>query len=225
MKLLGLGALSSAGLAGCAKYPSSTLASGSRIICTMTVNGQINPNYVYIFAFQPLNITNPTTQGPIPVIAPPWGNGFVAGNCTYFVRWDPTTSPRYTIYKFQDTLLTQYFAIGAPINSVDVTAGGKVLQFELTLAQIAGSAQEAAGYQTLQMNLLTMNKVPQGADSGKVWDALGDGNTASGINQFVNIPLTSSSLYNNARFGNLEPSGDCADPDLDIVDWSIQVIL
>lgn len=212
-------------LSGCAKYPSSTTATGPRVTLTMTVAGQINPNYVYIFAMQPLNVTNPTTQGPIPVIAQPWGNGFVAGNCKYFVRWDPTTSPRYTIYKFQDTQLTQYFAIGAPVNTVDVPTGGRVLQFEITLNQIADTPDQAAGYQTLQLNYLTMNKVPQGTDSGKAWDALGDSTIPSGINQFVNIPLTSSRLYNNASFNNLEPAGDVADPDLDIVDWSIQVNL
>ena len=221
MELIGLSGI---GLAtGCAKYPSSIKATGTRLVFTLTVAGQINANYVYMFAFQPLNITNPTTQGPIPVVGPPWGNGFVAGNCSYFVRWDPTTSPRYTIYKFQDKQLTQYFAIGAPINSVDGANGGKSLQFEISLNQIADTAEIAAAYQTLQLNLLTMNKVPQGADSGKAWDALGDGNTVSGINTWVNIPVTSSRLFNNATFGNVEPSGDVSDPVLDIIDWSVQV--
>lgn len=212
-------------LSGCAKFPDTTTSVGPRLVFTLNVNGQINSNYVYIFALNPVDTANQTTTGPIPVIASPWGNGFVAGNCRYFVKWDPTTSPRYTIYKFQDAQLTQYFAIGSPLNTVDVPTGGKQLKFEIALSQIADSPAQAGTYQTLQLNYLTMNKVPQGTDSGKAWDALGDGNSPSGINQWVNIPLTSSSLYNNQRFNNLEPSGDVADPDLDIIDWSVQVTL
>jgi hypothetical protein len=190
----------------------------------MKVDGQINPNYVYIFALRPVDDPNPTDQGPIPVVAPPWGNGFVAGQCTYFVRWDPNASPRYTIYKFNDQLLTQFFAIGAPLNAVDVPSGGKQLQFEISLNQIADTAADAQAYQTLQVNFLTMDKVPQGSVGGsKAWDALGDGNNVSTINTWINVPVTRAGLFNNAFYNNLEPVGDVADPDLDISDFAVQV--
>ncbi|MBS1717271.1 MAG: hypothetical protein JSS72_06030 [Armatimonadetes bacterium] len=227
MKLGWIAPLLGLALASCAKFPSGgSGASGKRLTFTMTVNREINPNYVYIFALRPTNDVNPTDQGPIPVIGPPWGNGFVAGNCSYFVRWDPLQSPKYQIYKFQDVNLTQYFSIGSPVNYVDVQPGGRTLQFDIDLSQIANSIPDAQAYQSLQVNLLTMDRVPQGGSGGsKVWDALGDSQSATEINTWVTIPLNVASLYNNQRFNNLEPSGDCPDPDLDIIDWSINVNL
>src|SRR5579871_6077291 len=91
-------------LVGCAKYPTgSTGVTSKRVTFTMTVSGALNPNYVYIVALNPSTLLNPTTTGPIPVVAPPWGNGFVAGGCTYFVQWNPTQSPDYGIFQFTDS--------------------------------------------------------------------------------------------------------------------------
>ena len=88
-------------IGGCAKYPSSsTGATSKRVSFTMTISGALNPNYVYIVALNPSTQLNPTTTGPIPVVAAPWGNGFVAGGCTYFVEWIPAQSPDYGIFKF-----------------------------------------------------------------------------------------------------------------------------
>ncbi|MBI3721160.1 MAG: hypothetical protein HY248_01290 [Fimbriimonas ginsengisoli] len=211
-------------LGGCAQFPSGGVGAGAkRLVFTMTVAGVINENEVYIVALRPSRDASPIDIGPEPVIAPPWGNGFVAGNCTHFVRWDPLASPKYTLYQFQDALLTQFFAIGTPVNVVDVTTGGKTLQFELDLNQLAATPQDAALLQSIQVNFLTMDHIPQGSTGSKNWDALGDSRLPSGINQWVTIPLTSSGLYNNQRFNGLEPTGDAPDPDLDIADWSVEV--
>ena len=211
--------------AGCAKFPANGASSATtRVIFTMTTAAPINPNYVYIVAIHASEDTNPTTQGPIPVISQPWGNGFVAGTVDLFVRWDPLTSPNYQIYRFQDVNLTQFVAVGVPINSTPVNTGDNKIQFELDINQIASSTAQAPLLQTLQVNFLTMNRVPQGSDPGsKVYDALGDTTDPTQINDYVVIPLNQPGVYNNARFANLEPTGDTVDPALDITDWSVEV--
>lgn len=211
-------------MAGCAKLPDAGVgAAGTRLAFTITLAREVNPNYVYIVALRPSEDDNPVEQGPIPVIAPPWGNGFVAGTVTHFVSWSNVQSPRYLLYRFRDAGLIDYFAIGAPVNYVDVLPGGKVLRFEIDLTQIAPDAATAERYQSLQLNILTNDRIPQGAAGNKVWDALGDGRLPSEINTPITISLRTSGTYDNVRFQDLEPNGDVADPDLDIVDWKVEV--
>lgn len=209
---------------GCAKFPSTGAGPQTkRLVFKMTVAGTLRPGYVYIVALRPSNDLNPTTQGPIPVIAPPWGNGFVAGNAKYFVRWDAIQSPQYNLYAFRDAQLNEWFLLGAPVNFVDVPTNGRTLQFEIDLSQIAPTPADALLYKSIQVNFLTMDRVPQGTGGSKSWDALGNGALPSEINSYVSIPLQNAGVYDNTRFFNLEPSGDNPDPDLDIVDWSIEV--
>ncbi len=211
-------------LVGCAKLPDSGVGTGgTRISFTITLAREVNPNYVYVVALRPSTDPNPPEQGPIPVIAPPWGNGFVAGTVTHFVSWANIQSPRYLLYRFRDAALIDYFALGAPVNFVDVLPGGKELRFEIDLTQIAPDAATAATYESLQFNILTNDRIPQGNSGSKNWDALGDGRLPSEINTPITIPLRNSGTYDNARFFDLEPNGDVADPDLDIVDWKVEV--
>jgi hypothetical protein len=210
-------------ISGCARYPESGGGPGSkRLIFTMQLAEAVNPNYVYIVALNPSTETNPTAQGPLPVIAPPWGNGFVSGTATHFVRWDSFQSPRYQLYRFNNPTLIEYFPVGVPIDDLEVLPGGRQIKFTLELSQIANGVDPSL-LKSLQVNFLTMNVVPQGNTGDKVWDALGDGRTPSGINEFVTIPLTGTGIYNNARFLDFEPNGDVVDPSLDIVDWVVEV--
>jgi len=210
---------------GCAKFPSGGPGvQTKRLVIRMTVAGRLREGYVYVVAFRPSNDLNPTTQGPIPVISAPWGNGFVAGNCTHFLRWDPLGSPQYSLFAFRDALLNEWFLLGSPLNFVEVPPNGRTLQFEIDLTQIAPTPADALLYQSVQINFLTMDRVPQGTSGGsKSWDALGNSGIPSEINTPVTIPLLTTGIYDNARFFNLEPSGDNPDPDLDIVDWSVEV--
>lgn len=211
--------------ASCAKFPSSGgLPNDKRLVFIMQVQGTINPNYVYIVALRPSTEPNPPDTGPIPVIAPPWGNGFVAGNATHFVRWDVNQSPDYLLYAFQDPNLLQYFAIGVPIVYEDVLPGVKRIRFEIDLSQIIPAAM-LDQYESIQVNFLTMDVVPQGATGSKQWDALGNSLVPSGINQYVTLSLRTSGIYNNQTFFDLEPQNDTTLPDLDIVDWSVEVRL
>jgi hypothetical protein len=209
--------------AGCARFPAGASISGKRIAISMTVAGAINSNYIYMIALRPSNVVNPIDSGPIPVVAPPWGNGFVAGNCNYYIRWDPAQANAYTIFQFQDSTLVNSFPIGIPISTTPVLSGGNTLQFELDLSQIAPSTAAATAYQSVQVNFLTMDRIPQGSSGSKNWDALGDSAQISQINTWLTIPLTTNGVYTNASFSNLEPTGDTALPDIDISDFSIQV--
>lgn len=196
----------------------------TRLIITWTMAAPINPNYVYIVAFNPSTSPNPTVQGPVPVVGAPWGNGFVAGNCQYFVRWDSLQSPNYILYQFTDATLNGYFQTGVPVNYVDVTSGVTQFQFEVDVNQLAPTAAQAQALESVQVNFLTMNVVPQGNTGGsKVWDALGDGRIPSEINDYITVDLRGPGIYNNARYGGLEPQGDCPEPSLDIIDFSVEV--
>lgn len=211
----------------CAKYPTGPSGQTTKLlIVSMTVSGQLNPNDVYIVAFRPSTLLNPIDSGPIPVIAPPWGNGFVAGNCTYFVRWNPNFTPQYTIYQFTDALLNNFVSTGVPVNTTNPPVNGSQINFSVDLSQLAGSVAQALTYQSIQMNFLTMDRIPTGNSGTKNWDALGDARSLSGINTWITIPLTTTGTYNNARYGFLVPNSDVADADpaLEISDFSVQVV-
>lgn len=212
-------------IGGCAKFPDNGgAASDRRLIFTMTVAREINPNFVYIVALNPSVDPNPTVEGPIPVVGPPWGNGFVAGNVKLFVRWDPLTSPNFIIYRFRDQELIEFFQIGVPVNYEDVPDGGKTLRFELDLDQIADSTDQAPLLQSVQVNFLTMDKVPTGTTPvTKFFDSLGDTRLPSEIDDWVLIPLRTTGVYDDTRFGGIEPENDVQDPDLDITYWSVEV--
>lgn len=211
-------------LGSCAKLPSTGAGVRTkRIVVTATMQQAINPNFVYIFAFRPSTEVTPTTQGPVPVISFPWGNGFVGGNCTYFVRWDPFQSPRYLIYRFNDPNLTSWYQTGVPVNYVDVGTNSRTFLFEVDLTQLALTPAEAESYKSMQINILTMDRIPQGSGGGKAWDALGDGRQPTTINDYITVDLRTTGIYNNAKYGMMEPAGDAPDPSLDIVDFQVEV--
>lgn len=210
-------------LTGCAKFPETgTGATATRLVFTLQFDREISRNYVYVVAINPSTADNPTVQGPIPVIAPPWGNGFVAGNATHFVGFNFLVPGQFNIYRFRDAALNNYEFVGVPVATEDVLPGANRLRFEINLAQIAQSQAEAESFRSLQVNLLSMDRVPQ-SGTGKVWDALGDGRLPSQINSPVVVSLRTSRIYTNASFFDLEPRSDCADPDLDLVDFTIEV--
>lgn len=228
LALVGLAALA----AGCARFPSTPPGEGSKlVVITMTVAGKLRTGqeegsgglpYVYMVALRPSFEANPIEQGPIPVIGPPWGNGFVAGTVTHFVWWNPQTLPRYQLYRFRDNLLNEYFVIGTPINFAEVPPEGRTLSFTLDLRQLVSDPNDVTRLQSLQLNFLTMDRIAQSGNS-KAWDALGNSRDPLEINSPVTIPLRSPGVFDNRRAGFLEPEGDTADPDLDIIDWSVEV--
>lgn len=139
--------------------------------------------------------------------------------------WDPTAATAYTVQKFVDpAVLDSWFPIGTPILTTPVTVGSRRIGFELDLAQLFPLQAERDALRSMQVNIMTMDRVPQ-SGSSKLWDALGDSTQSTSINDYLLIPLRTSALYNNSRSGNLEPTGDVSDPQLDISDWSVEVKL
>lgn len=218
-------------LGGCAKNPPGAIGgNATRLVVTMRVDGKFRTGaelggglpYIYMVAFRLSDEVNPTTQGPIPVVAPPWGNGFVAGNATHFVWWDPNQVSPVTIYRFRDASLNEYTALGVPINTIVPAPNGNELKFEIGLDQLEPDATLRGNLRTVQVNFLTMDRIAQ-TGNNKFWDALGDGRLPSQVNTWINVPITVGGTFNNARSGDIEPRGDQPDPDLDLVNWEIEV--
>jgi len=240
MKRLAVAAIALAAL-GCAKFPGTGAGANTRIHVTMTVAGHIKPNYIYVVAFRWAKTDPPfdPDHGPIPIITSPWSNGIVAGRANVFVQWDSFKQPNYEVDRFTDPVpdnafpgntpyLTHYIATGVPINYVDPGDNGNTIEFDLDLSQIAPSNAEIPQLRNLQINFLTMDRVPQGGDSGsKIWDALGTATSNFGVNDFITVSLDRNGTYSNSTLPlpNLEPIHDVPDPDLDIKDWSVQISL
>lgn len=226
----------------CAKFPSNGVPGGNtQVRFRMTVAGRIKPGYIYVVAIRWSKNLNPidSNRGPWPIIASPWANGMVAGRANVFVKWDAFQSPEYQAFEFTDPVpddefpqtgtpyLTQYVEKGIPLNTLDITENGRTLDFTLDMSQIAENPSDIPLIRVLQVNFLTMDRVPQDPDSGsKIWDGLGANGSVFDANHFIQFSVDTSNTYNNSsgQFQAREQAGDTPDPDLDIVDWSVQVI-
>lgn len=217
-------------LSGCAKFPSTgTAGQTKRLLFRMTTAAPLRTGldggglpYVYVVALRLSTDPNPVDQGPIPIVIP-GGNGIVAGNATHFILWNPLASPQYTIYRFTSSTLEQWTPVGTPINYQPVQNGDSELFFELDMSQLV-PAEEVDGIQSIQANFLTMNAIQTGG-GGRIWDALGDSTNPAEVNRYFQFQPRTSFEYTNANQGNIEPTGDTTDPQLDIANWSIEVRL
>jgi hypothetical protein len=213
---------------GCAKFPDAGEAGATtRLVFTMDVSRQVrsgrNPGenglpYVYVVALFLSKLDNPQEDGPLPVVVP-GGNGIVAGTCTHFVMFYPPQGPEYQVWQFRDQTLNERFPTGVPIQTLPVTQGAKRLQFEIDLSQLVPAA-EVPSYRSVKVNFLTMNQTNT-VGGNRVWDARGEFPTQ--INRPFRVPLRASQTFRNVQTDAVERAGDCADPDLDIVDWTIEV--
>jgi hypothetical protein len=214
--------------AGCAKFPDAgAIGATTRLVFTMDVERRIRSGqnagenglpYVYVVAIFLSKEDNPSEDGPLPVVVPS-GNGIVAGQCTHFVLWYPPQGPEYQIWQFRDAQLNERFPIGVPIRSLEVRPGGKRIQFEIDLSQLVPAA-EVPLYRSAKVNFLTMNQTNT-SGGGRIWDARGE--FPAQVNRPFRVPLRASRIFRNAQTDAVEPAGDCPDPDLDIVDWTVEV--
>lgn len=212
---------------GCAKLPDGGGGGNTRRLhFIITLDGPVNPNYVYIVAIRDANDDTGGGGGPIPVIQKPWGNGFVAGKATHFVRYDGFQgNGGYMLNRFTDLVnLLTWIPLGVPFDFVTPNPGDNRIEFTITLGQLRPPPGDPDGITGLQVNLLTMDVVPNDPDySGpKFWDAFGDSTDFNTINDYLTINAQQDRIYRNSTLQN-EPRGDVADPSLDIVDWEIQV--
>jgi hypothetical protein len=226
-------------LGGCARFPEDRDdgGRGKQLVVTLRVRGQIQPPdaqtpYYY---FVLINRTdNLNDAGPAPVVERPWGNGFAAPaqpgaqGFDAFVRYD-RFQPQggYGVYRVEGNPVNAVFLpLGRPDAYTTPQRGEATLSFRLDLSRLP---DPNARY--IQLNLLATNNLPQGADDApKAWDALGDGRDTGTINTWITIPTDQNSVRTN-RDTNLEPAGDVREklgptvdePNLDIVDWTVEI--
>ncbi|HEY3782167.1 MAG TPA: hypothetical protein VGL56_13875 [Fimbriimonadaceae bacterium] len=211
----------------CAELPSGG-ATGNQTLITlsMTMQQPLNQGFTYAMALNPVTTTNPTNQGPIPVILPPYGNGIVAGGCQYLIIWNFSAPPTQQAQIY--TLATPNFFPAptpyVPIN-FSLSPDGTTLTAEISISEIASSSTVAATYQALQINFLTMSVVPTGSNQvSRIYDALGNQGNNSTQNSWITVPLNTAGTYNNARYGNeLAAPNWISDPTLDITNFSVNV--
>jgi hypothetical protein len=239
-----LAALVAVSAIGCAKFPENGGGSSNvaRITFRMRVQGKINTtqdedpitSYIYIVAIRASADENPNPDtNPQPVFSAPHPNGFVQGQPTHFVQFDainPNAQFPYVLYRFAKT--------GNPANPIDLATWGRVdqqiinfvrpdpgtneLRFDVFLNQLASSEEEMNNLRFIQVNFLTMNRYARETTSGRIQDFLGNNDNPVDVNKAITVDLRTNTIREND--GNYEPQGDTGDPDLDIVDWSVQVI-
>ena len=194
---------------GCAKYPSGGTGSGPELVVTMTVEGQINPNDYYFVIFDVSNDQH-GSNGPVPVIAPPWGNGICAAQnppsstnpgATSFVEYLGSSSAGngngYLLNVFTNSNLTQYQAAGVPVQSTAVTgAAANTLQFTVLLSQLATSSISANDITHIQINAIATDVIITNPTSTgpKDFDALNDP-THSVLSDYITIPTAQAGNF------------------------------
>jgi hypothetical protein len=237
------------GLAGCAKFPdSATGGNFTRIVFRLEFAGEVNPNYIYDVAIRATTDINPETQlAPQPVTEEINGfspNGRMAGSPTHFVEYSESSGSTdafpFRLFVFapgpgpndpdNPTNLAQYTESGRRriINFVRPTADSRFLEFELFTDQLVNTDAEAQQLNTLMVNILPMSRLQNVSGGVRVLDALGD-TRSTALNDFLRIDLRQSRVYTDS--GDFEPEGDTlpasvgVDPALDLVGYTIQVIL
>ena len=241
--------------AGCAKSPaggSTSPVSGPQLIVTMTVAGNINPNYYYYVLFNVNNLPGPnntSVTGPIPVVATPYGNGYAAGAFTNYVEYNggQPGGTNFDLYAVDSTLFNSG-NLGAS-QLVQHNTVGSTLTFQLPLADLATANVSAADINTLEVNFIATNVVPvngQNITTAKYFDCLYPPQQAG--NSYVTLPIRGvgptvlAQNFSNTGNGVNEGSGDVAQyvngvpvivtgttsdgvttNDLDITNWTIQL--
>lgn len=212
---------------GCARFPENfSDTRETKIKFSVTVEGKINKDYIYLIALATSKDLNPIQEhGPFPVTEFPWGNGLVRGECTHYIIWKPNATPPFELYKFVDKDLETSRFIGSPIvfSSIEPGLTNKI-SFELTTGQLAqGSALKAEEIKSLKVNFITMNLIPNTESDQLISDSLG---TIGDPTQraWITVPLNANMIYDNIFYGSKKPSGTISDPDLKISDFSIEVI-
>lgn len=209
-------------LAGCAKAPSSGITSptsGPQLLVTMTVAGVINSGYYYFVLFNVNNTPSANNSGPtepVPIVAPPYVNGFAAGAFTNYVEYNQGV-PGGTGFGFYsiDSRLTTPNYLGSTGYLVTSQVTGSTLSFQLPLARLATAAVPVDQIQTLQINLVATNTVQVvGNDfsTPKYFDALYPPDQSG--NNFVNVRVRNTAggpvQQLNYLNTNIEGGGDVA---------------
>lgn len=218
--------LVAANLWGCARFPPEGRAESKRLIVQFSVAGRIRPDYFYFILID--NDDDPVgVDGPIPPVAPPWGgNGFATGSFQHFIEYNGALPfGGFLVFRVLDPDRLQVFQpLGPPIVG-QLSPDGKTISVTIDFATIARSAQQPGDIRVLQVNIIATDRTPKDPTdtSLKMWDALGD--SRQFVNSYITLQTDTDRVIRNVDT-RLEPQGDVVngnDPDLDIVDWQIEV--
>ena len=206
--------------AGCAKSPgggATSPVSGPQLIVTMTVAGNINPNYYYYVLFNVNRAKGPdgSSMGPVPVVvsADSTGNGYAAGAFTNYVKYKggQPGGTDFSYYVVDKTLFNSEALTGRLIQQQAV---GNTLRFQLPLASLATTNVAVDGINNLQVNFIATNVVPvpgQSLGTPKYFDALYPPQQAG--NSYVTLNIRSGitvlpNIFTNTSLGVNEKAGD-----------------
>lgn len=211
---------------GCARFPPQEQATSKRLIVQFRVAGQIRSDYYYFILIDNDNDLV-GANGPIPPVAPPWGgNGFATGSFQFFVEYNGALPfGGFLVYRVLDPDRLQAFQpIGAPLEAF-VSPDRKSVRIVLDFGSLAREGQPPADIRVLQVNIIATDRTPKDPTdtSLKMWDALGD--SRLNPNTYLTLTTDTDRVLRNIDL-QLEPEGDVVngnDPDLDIVDWQIEV--
>ena len=201
---------------GCAHVPGGGTAGAVRLSVVLRLAGPVNDNYQYFFLIRNAGEEVPH-NGPIPIIQPPYLNGFATGQFndttqpdyaagfTDFVEYSrvqrQVTASGYTVYHLpggikgdpnRDIFVTR----GEPDFAVS-PAGGSILRFELAVNRLtpdvgSGELDPSNGTNRfLQINVVATTTTPHSPttiDPSKFLDAFGEQRIGSGtFNDFITI--------------------------------------
>lgn len=208
---------------GCAQQPPSRNAlSNKRLIVTMKFRSPVNPLYHYFFLMN--NAGDQNAPGPVPVLVPPYGNGFATGSggtagFTDFVRFDNLQPQGYSLYHaVGDPNKSNFVYEGRPVNATfpdpNDPRTANQLQFELDLSQLivdasgapladqTQAATQARALRFLQVNIIATDQIPKDVTTPttKQTDSLGDSRTLIAASTFLILDLSQNRVLRNSDF-------------------------
>jgi hypothetical protein len=220
-----LGVLAVLALSGCANTPAGVSRVPPRqLVLELTVAGRIQPNFQYYFA---MDFEPDQSKGPLPVVGPPWGNGWGTGAITHYVVVRGNQAQVFRIAPNSNLLKSE--SLGRPFDfQPPLPASPGHVSVTLDTDTLVPTDTQLA---TFNYNIIATDITPLDPQfpGPKLVDAFG----TSG-NQFVTISLSQNRVFANTdldppierqgdvfRAPDLSPATGAGD--LDIVDWRIAV--
>lgn len=210
--------------AGCARTPAG-VTPGQQTLVTFEVqvagSVSVDPNAYYYIV---IDTDNDPTDGPVPVVARPWGNGYAAGSYTHYILYRPGAG--FRVFQSADENHTENTYIGPPLQAGVGTTNrpSDTLIIQIDRSQIATVNPDV---RALDVNVIATDRVP--LDPQEVTPKTVDGLGGSG-NEFVTIPLTFTTTYANGvdpdpghPEGPNDAPGLAAHPNLDLTNWRFTV--
>jgi hypothetical protein len=212
-------------IGGCASTPSG-VTPGKQTLITFEVQvaGSINTANPASYYYIVLDTDNDPSDGPIPVVSRPWGNGYAAGSYTHYILYRPGSG--FRVYRSADPNHTEAVYMGTPLQAGIATTNrpNDTLVVQVERSQIATVNTNVSA---LDVNVIATDRVP--LDPQEITPKIVDGLGPSG-NDFVTIPLTFTTTYANGVDpdpGHPETPNDAPGlatrPDLDLASWRITV--